>query len=77
MRRDDMKKITILFGPNGERIVEAHGFTGPECKQESAFIENALGSSLETRQKAEWYMENSEMVRESAEMGFDSTKLCG
>lgn len=72
-----MKRIEILFGPNGERIIETFGFTGPECKQASAFIENALGRSRDTIVKAEWHAMNDEMVRESAKLGFDSTKLCG
>ena len=72
-----MKKIEILFGPNDERIIETFGFAGPECKHASSFIESALGQSQDTIQKAEWHMMNDEMVRESAKLGFDSTKLCG
>ena len=38
-----MKTIEITIQPNGETKVETKGFAGPECKEASRFLEEALG----------------------------------
>jgi hypothetical protein len=37
------KLIEITVDPKGETKVETRGFTGPECREASRFIEQALG----------------------------------
>jgi hypothetical protein len=38
-----MKTIEITVSPKGETKVETRGFTGPECREASRFVEQALG----------------------------------
>ncbi len=38
-----MKTIEITVSPSGETKVETRGFTGPECREASRFVEQALG----------------------------------
>lgn len=74
----EQKRIEILYGPNGERILETFGFTGPSCKQASEFLEKALGTAGDAKAKIEWHLTNDESVQVSRDMfGFDSSKLCG
>ncbi len=39
-----MKTIEITVSPSGETRVQTKGFTGPECREASRFIEEALGA---------------------------------
>ena len=50
-----MKTIKIIIGPRGETRVETRGFTGPECRQASSFIEQALGTRTAEALTAEFY----------------------
>ena len=44
-----MKTIEITVSPQGETKVETRGFAGPECREASRFLEQALGTrSAET-----------------------------
>lgn len=73
-----MKKIEVLFGPDGEIKIEAFGYRGSSCKEATEFLEKALGSEIDTVQKAEWELRNSEWVREAQRKhGIDTEKLCG
>ncbi len=38
-----MKIIEIVVDPKGQAKIETKGFTGGECRQASAFLEQALG----------------------------------
>jgi hypothetical protein len=72
------QRIEILYGPNGEIIIETFGFKGPSCKEASEFLEKALGTSGETKQKIEWHLTNDAQVQQEWEvLGVDTTKLCG
>lgn len=72
------RSIVIRFGPHGEREIEAFGFQGKVCKQASKFIEDALGTATDVRQKAEWFMRNGDVARETKRRtGVDVTKHCG
>lgn len=74
-----MKRIIeVKIGPSGEEvIVEAHGFKGPSCKKDTAFIEEALGGKQSTVKKAEWWLENSSNIRQQRKFGYDPGKICG
>lgn len=41
-----MKSIQILIAPDGSTRLETLGFVGPECREASRFLEQALGQSL-------------------------------
>lgn len=38
--------IEITVGPAGETKVETRGFAGPDCRQASRFVEQALGEAV-------------------------------
>ena len=51
-----MKKlIRVIVGPKGEVKIETRGFSGPECRQASKFLEQALGQPLGEQLTAEFY----------------------
>ena len=49
------KVIEITVSPKGEATVQTRGFTGPECREASRFIEQALGTPANERLTAEFY----------------------
>ena len=51
-----MKKIIrIIVSPKGEAKIETKGFSGPECREASKFIEQALGQPISEQLTAEFY----------------------
>ena len=50
-----MKTIEITVGPRGETEVETRGFTGPECREASRFVEQALGRRTAETLTAEFH----------------------
>ena len=49
------KKIEITIAPDGQSKVETQGFTGPECREASKFIEQALGQQSSETLKPEFH----------------------
>jgi hypothetical protein len=49
------KVIEITVGPKGEAKVETKGFAGPECRDASRFLEQALGRRTAETLTAEFY----------------------
>jgi hypothetical protein len=49
------KTIEITVGPKGETRVETKGFSGPECRIASQFVEQALGQRTTEQLKGEFY----------------------
>ena len=41
-----MKQIEILITPDGQSSIQTRGFIGPECREASRFLEEALGQRL-------------------------------
>lgn len=62
-----MKIINILVRPNGETVLETHGFTGEQCQSASRFLEQALGRTVHAQRTAEFYESATERVSEHAE----------
>jgi hypothetical protein len=51
-----MKRIIrVIIGPKGETRIETKGFSGPECREASRFIELALGQPVNEQVTAEFY----------------------
>ena len=50
-----MKTIEITVSPTGETQVETRGFTGPECREASRFVEQALGTRTAEALTAEFH----------------------
>jgi hypothetical protein len=61
------KTIEITVGPKGETTVQTKGFTGPECKDASRFVEVALGQKTAEQMTAEFYQgqEDRQDLRQS------------
>jgi hypothetical protein len=49
------KTIEIIIAPNGQSKVETKGFTGPECREASRFIEQAIGQQTNEILKSEFH----------------------
>lgn len=51
-----MKTIEIIVSPRGETRLQTRGFAGAECREASAFLENALGLPTAERLTDEFYL---------------------
>jgi hypothetical protein len=49
-----VKTITILISPQGDAKIEAHGFTGGECRTATARLRAALGQDSNEQFKPEY-----------------------
>jgi len=47
--------IEVTVSPTGEVTVQTKGYAGPECRQASKFIEQALGVTVQDRATPEFY----------------------
>jgi hypothetical protein len=55
-----MKKvIRVIVSPRGEVKVETKGFAGPDCREASRFLEQALGQPTGEQLTAEFYQAQS------------------
>jgi len=72
-----MKKIEILFGPDGEIEIEAFGYNGKGCKDATKFLEDALGNEKDVKQKSEWFLVNAQAIQKEKRYGYNPAKLCG
>jgi len=50
-----VKTIEITVSASGETKVETRGFTGPECREASRFVEQALGRKTAETLTAEFH----------------------
>ena len=50
-----MKSIEILVSPTGDLQIDAVGFSGADCDQATAFLEEALGKVEAKQRKPEFY----------------------
>jgi hypothetical protein len=50
-----LKTIEITVDPQGQAKVQTKGFSGPECRQASQFVEQALGRRTAESLTAEFY----------------------
>lgn len=49
-----MRRIDIDIGTDGELTIDAVGFSGPDCEQATAFLEEALGNAAARQHKPEY-----------------------
>jgi len=71
------KRIEILYGPEGEIILEAFGHKGPICKEDTKFLEDALGKTVDVKKKIEWHMQNAGNIQKSKRFVKNPSNLCG
>lgn len=71
------QRVEVLFGPEGEIIVEAFGLKGPECKERTKFLEEALGKTVDVKHKIEWHLKNSRNIQKSKRFVKNPSNLCG
>ena len=50
-----MEEIIIEIDPEGSLRIDAVGFQGPDCEEATKFIEQALGTVAQRRQKPEYH----------------------
>jgi len=50
-----LKSIEVIVAPNGSSRVQTHGFTGPQCKDVSRFLEKALGATQSEQLTPDFY----------------------
>ena len=51
-----MKTVRVLISPEGKVTVETKGFSGASCREASKFIEEALGTRIDEKLKAEFHL---------------------
>ena len=56
--------IEVIIEPDGSTSVQTRGYTGPSCREASAFIERALGRTTGETLTAEFYQTTVEPQRE-------------
>lgn len=66
MRKQD---IEITISPNGEVSFTIKGVKGPQCLEETKFLEEAVGGSVVARERTTEYYEQSETGTASAWAG--------
>ena len=71
------KRIEILYRPEGEVVIEAIGFKGKDCKVATKFLEEALGSEADVKQKIEWHLQNAENYQKTKRFVGNPSNLCG
>lgn len=71
------KRVEILFGPEGEVVIEAFGFKGKTCKEATKFLEDVLGKEIDMKKKLEWHMLNAENIQKSKRFVGTPSNLCG
>ena len=49
------KSIEIIIGTDGSLKIDAVGFAGADCEKATAFLEKALGITLTSKRKADYY----------------------
>lgn len=60
------KEIVVTIAPTGETRVEAKGFRGRGCLEETRGLESALGTVTERRMKPEFRQEETVESRNKA-----------
>ena len=48
------KSIEVIIQPDGSLKIDAVGFTGSDCEQATAFLEDALGQASSRQRKPEY-----------------------
>lgn len=71
------ERVEILFGPEGEVIVQPFGIKGKVCKKKTKFLEDALGTAIDVKHKIEWHLENAEAVKRERARGMNPSNMCG
>ncbi len=66
MRKQD---IEITISPDGEVSFTIKGVKGPQCMDETKFLEEALGDSVLEQERTTEYYEQSERATQSAWAG--------
>jgi hypothetical protein len=51
------KTLEITISPTGETKVQTKGFSGGECREDSRFVEEALGQRTAEQLTAEFYQD--------------------
>jgi hypothetical protein len=60
------KQIIVTIDPQGGSKVETKGYAGPECKNASKFIEDALGATVMMTPTPEYYQRGDATGRQQA-----------
>lgn len=64
-----MKTIEITVGPDGRTTVETRGFVGPECREASRFLQQALSVATGVRLTAAFHQTTEDRHVRTAEGG--------
>lgn len=66
------KSIEVMIQPNGQVLMEAHGFAGADCEKATSFLEEALGWQTAQHKKPEYYRANVLKTKRRQRLGGDS-----
>lgn len=71
------ERVEILYGPEGQIVVETFGVKGTACKEKSKFLEDALGKTVDVKKKIEWHLQNAGNIQKSKRFVGNPSNLCG
>ena len=61
----ERKELEITIGPDGEVSVKVKCIKGASCVDETKFLEEALGNTIESRELTDEYYEQPQTVGQS------------
>jgi hypothetical protein len=65
----EKKELEITIGPNGEVSVLVKCIKGASCTEETKFLEEALGNTIESRELTSEYYEQAQGVTQNNKTG--------
>jgi hypothetical protein len=65
----EKKELEITIGPNGEVSVLVKCIKGQSCTEETKFLEEALGNTIESRELTSEYYEQPQGVTQTNKTG--------
>ncbi len=57
------KQVTVTIEADGSLKIDAQGFTGPECKRATDYLEKALGAVDKTQPKPEYNQQQAQQAK--------------
>jgi len=63
------QEIQVDIGPDGSVRIDAAGFSGPDCEQATAFLEQALGTVTARRRKPEYHARRGTRTTQQHRLG--------
>lgn len=60
------REIELIINPDGSTSIEALGFEGKACEDATRELEKALGETIESKRKSDYYKQPDQRVKQGA-----------